>query len=113
MVDVQYLMPNVQFLSSKIQNYGADSLQAPAFWKSGTKLLDYTPLSNFPAPKLLRNPIPRPPYLICLEANSSPEGRERGSVSPQGGSLFPPPTPFGSNGDSFTHEQSWRHKEPT
>lgn len=63
----------------------------PALGKLGTKLFDYTPLFNFPAPKLLRNPALGPTPLGMAEVNSSPAGRERGSVSPEGGSSFPPP----------------------
>lgn len=41
--------------------------------KLGTKLVDYTPLFNFPAPILLRNPALGPIPLGMAEMNSSPQ----------------------------------------
>lgn len=84
----------------------------PALGKLGTKLLDYTPLFNFPAPKLLRNPALCPTPRGMAEVNSSPAGRERGSVSPQGCFSFPPPkkvTPSLLNQAGNTRSPQGRH----
>lgn len=66
----------------------------PLHWGNWGPNYLITHFFNFPAPKLLRNPALWPTHPPGMAENRPPAEREKDSISPQGGSLSPPPSPF-------------------
>lgn len=80
----------------------------PALGKLGTKLFDYTPLFNFPAPTS-KKPCPWPhPTWHGWGEHFPCRKRKRLNVSTRGLLI-----PSSQKGDSIPPKPNWKHKKPT